>query len=96
LIDTVVVEPDGHAARGKKNGNPIADDESPRMVHLEPATTVELDHEDAERLNLSEALKTICEIVSGHASGLAKRDEPQFGLTWYAVEPSSGKRIPPS
>jgi len=50
-----VIEPDRHAAWGKENCDSISNDKRPRMVHLEPPSSVQFNGEYAKRLELPES-----------------------------------------
>jgi hypothetical protein len=62
--------PDRHSAWGEKDGNAIAHDERPRVIHLKPTSPLEFHREDTERLDLSEAVESTREVVSCHTQAL--------------------------
>jgi len=67
-----VIEPDGHAAGGKKNGNSVTDDQCTRMIHLESLATSQLNGENAKGLTLPKTVKDLIEVFRGHIAILRR------------------------
>jgi hypothetical protein len=68
LVDALVIKPDGHTARRKEHGYPIANDQSARVVHLESPSAVQFDRKNAEELPLPQALEHFLEVLRCHSA----------------------------
>jgi PTS system fructose-specific IIA component/PTS system nitrogen regulatory IIA component len=67
LGDVVVIEPDGHPARGEKDGHAVADNQRSGVIDLKPLPAVQFDCEDAERLKAFQPLKNPIKILGSHS-----------------------------
>jgi hypothetical protein len=66
LRHALVIEPDGNPAWQDEDGHPVADDQSARVIHLEPIPPDQLNREWVERLPLFQALQRLIEVLSRH------------------------------
>jgi hypothetical protein len=73
LVDALMVEPDGYASWGEKNGHAIAHHKRFRVVYLEPPSPMQFHREHAEWLSISKGLKNSVKVVRRHREILMKR-----------------------
>lgn len=66
LFDPLVVEDDRHPARPEEDCYPVAEDQSPRMVNLEPCAAPQHDRERAKRRALLERGEGLVEMICSH------------------------------
>jgi hypothetical protein len=66
LFDPFMVEYDRHPARPEEDRHPVAEDQRPWMVDLEPRTAPQHDREGAERRALLERSEGLVEMIRSH------------------------------